>query len=115
MRFLPIVFLFIFLFHNPSFSEKNKNRSMKKKITIIGHVQQSKWGVIILTEKNEIYYIEDNSDLNFLDDQKVEVTGILKEKTETEDLKDKDGNYKQGYEKGTVRKIITKATWKILS
>jgi len=88
---------------------------MGKKIIVIGHIKQAKGGTIIVTENNEIYYIEADSDLNFLNDQKVEVTGILKEKTETEDLKDKDGNSKGGYKKGTIRKIITKPTWKIVS
>ena len=115
MKILPFLFLFLAIFYSSSFSQKNKRKKMKEKITVTGIVQKSKGGVMIVTDKKEIYYVEDLSDLNFLDDQKVEVTGVLKTQTETEDLKDENGNYKQGYEKGTVRKIITKATWKILS
>jgi hypothetical protein len=74
-------------------------------VTVTGTALNAKMGAILQTEK-EIFYI---SDLTFWPDslysKKIEVKGLLKIETyKEEDLKDENGNWKQGMtgEKKTI-------------
>ena len=83
-------------------------------VIIIGVAHKGKGGAILLTEKNELYYMDeiDSWEENVVG-KKVRVTGRLTIKTIKENnLKNKYGGWKQGIEGD--KKIIQITNWEII-
>lgn len=109
LRFF-ILTSFILIAHL-SFSKKTKQRFMKKETIVTGLAEHAKSGAIIITDTNELFYIENKSNWGSLYKKRLKAKGILKEQIVTEDEKDNNGLYRQGHKKGAVLKILTQATW----
>ena len=106
--FILISFIFITYF---GFSKKSKQRLMKKETIVTGLAEHAKSSAVIITDTNELFYIENKSTWESLYKKRLKVRGILKEQTVTEEEKDNNGLYRQGHKKGVVLKILTQATW----
>lgn len=109
LRFF-ILTSFILIAHL-SFSKKPKQRFMKKETIITGLAEHTKSGAVIITDTNDLFYIENKSNWEGLYKKRLKVKGILKEQTVIEDVKDNNGLYRQGHKKGAILKILTQATW----
>lgn len=80
---------------------------------IVGVAEHSKAGAVVITEKNQVYYIEGKYDWDSdnLHKSKIRVCGILKKiHRNKEELGDKNKVYKQGILGEQL--IITNASWK---
>ena len=83
-------------------------------VTIIGIAHNGKGGSLLLTEANDVYYMDG---IDFRDEiifgKKIKVTGILVLETfKEEDLKNENGAWKQGV-KGE-KKTIQISDWEIV-
>jgi hypothetical protein len=83
-------------------------------ITIIGVAQNGKDGALVRTNDQKVYYVDGLASWDeSVQGKQVEVTGILKTQSFTEEnLKNKKGEWAAGIE--GEKRILKNATWKIL-
>ncbi len=118
MRMINVSILMIILLtfascKTPGTKVKNKNIK-EKEVTIIGIAKNAKMGAVILTENQNVYYIDV---INSWDDnikgKELRVTGVIIVETfKAEDLKSEKGEWKTGMEGD--KKTMLKPVWEMV-
>lgn len=93
--------------------QSNKKTTQDMKFTIQGKAENVKMGAIIITSKNEVYYIDGLTEWNgVLLDKTLEVSGMLEIKKEI--TGDSNGTGLSRQKISGDQYIISNASWKIV-